>query len=67
MKKNKNFSMENKYTFVDAFRCFFILLIAMTVMSFVMQIVLSIVATTTGQDYDFASCNGGNGKGQSFS
>jgi len=51
MKKNKNFSMENKYTFVDAFRCFFILLIAMTVMSFVMQIVLSIVATTTGQDY----------------
>ena len=52
MKKNKKFSMENKYTFVDAFRCFFILLIVMTVVSFIFQIVLSIYVATSGLEYD---------------
>ena len=52
MKKNKNFSMENKYTFVDAFKTFFFILIAMTAISFLMQIIISIVSTTTGQTFE---------------
>lgn len=55
MKKDKKFSMENKYTFVDAFRCFFIVLIVMTAMSFLMQIVLSIYVATTAQDYEIVA------------
>lgn len=55
MKKDKKFSMENKYTFVDAFRCLFIVLIVMTVMSFVLQIALSIYVASSGQDYEIVA------------
>lgn len=55
MKKKKNFSMENKYTFVDAFKSFFFILIIMTALSFVMQIVINIVASSTGQDVEAIS------------
>lgn len=52
MKKEKNFSMENKYTFVDAFKCFFFLLIAITGLSLVLQVVYLIIASVTGQQYN---------------
>jgi len=58
MKKQKKFDMENKYTFVDAFKCFFFLLIAITGISFLMQIIIGIVASVSGQQYsDVASSN----------
>lgn len=52
MNKQKNFSMENKYTFVDAFKSFFFILIIMTVLSFVMQLVINIIATSSGQELE---------------
>lgn len=52
MKKEKNFSMENKYTFVDAFKCFFFLLISITALSFVLQLVFWIIAVVTGQQFN---------------
>ena len=52
MNKKKNFSMENKYTFVDAFKVLFFILIIMTGISLLMQIVLGIVAGATGQDFE---------------
>ena len=52
MNKNKDFSMENKYTFIDAFKCFFYLLITIIGVSFLIEIVLAIVAAASGKAYE---------------
>lgn len=48
MKKEKDFSMKNEYTVLDAFKCFFFLIILMVGVSLVFEIVLSIIASTSG-------------------
>lgn len=52
MKKEKNFSVGNKYTVLDAFRSFFFLIIAVGVVSVLLQLVLSAVAKSTGTTYN---------------
>lgn len=49
------FTQGNKYTVLDAFKSFFILIICIGALSVLLQIVLSIVANTTGQPYEQVS------------
>lgn len=48
----KQFTQGNKYTVLDTFKSFFILVICIGALSVLLQIVLSIIASLTGQAYD---------------
>lgn len=52
MNKEKKFKIKNDYTMLDAFKCFFFLVIAMVGVSLVFEIVLSIVASSVGKTFE---------------
>ena len=52
MNKEKDFSTKNKYGLIDAFKCFFFLIIVTAGISLIMQIVANIVASSSGRTYE---------------
>lgn len=52
MNKEKDFSTKNKYGLIDAFKCFFFLIIVTAGVSLIMQIVANIVASSSGRTYE---------------
>ena len=52
MNTEKNFQTKNKYDLLDAFKCFFFLIIVTAGVSIIMQIVANIVASSTGRTYE---------------
>lgn len=46
---NKNFGTKNAYSFIDAFKCFLFLIIVTAGVSVILQIIMAIVASSTGK------------------
>ena len=52
MKEDKNLTAKNEYALIDAFKCFFFLIIIMVGVAIVLEIVLAIVASASGQTFE---------------
>lgn len=52
MAKETNFDVQNKYSFLDAFKCFLYLLLVTAGVSLIFQIVLAIISGVSGRPYN---------------
>ena len=52
MVKEKNFKPKNEYTMLDAFKCFFFLIIVTAGVSIILEIVIAIIASTSGKAFE---------------
>lgn len=52
MKNETNIKQKNEYTLLDAFKCFFFLIIAMVGVAIVLEIIIAIIASSTKQSFD---------------
>ena len=52
MKNETNINQKNEYTLLDAFKCFFFLIIVMVGVAIVLEIIIAIIAASSNQSFD---------------